>query len=104
MKRIGETKFKKELLTLLRLIFRDALFLKTALKNPQKKSLSKREEGYLLLKPELQRTQAVAQKYTTHALLYAQQQLTEAEKQLKFNTNFSQCIEICIASILEENK
>lgn len=95
VKKVGDTKNKKELLTLVRLIYRDALVLKTA-KN--------KSEEYLLLAPERARTLSVAQNYSLRALLKAQEQLTEAEKQLKFNTNFAQCIEICIASILQENK
>lgn len=93
VKKVGETKNKKELLTLIRLIYRDALVLKTA--------KSKRGE-FLLLAPERARVYEVAKKYTLRALLIAQEKLTEAEKQLKFNTNFAQCIEICMASILQE--
>ncbi|MBQ8374529.1 MAG: hypothetical protein IJX98_03010 [Clostridia bacterium] len=98
-------KHKKELLTLIRLIFRDALFLKTALRGGADKStLLRRAEKHLFLRPEKKRIESVSEKYTLRSLIFAQDKLTEAEKQLKFNANFTQCIEICIASILEENK
>lgn len=91
VKKVGEAKNKKELLTLLRLIYRDALLYKTG------------KGEYAFLTPERTRIQKVAQKLSLSALLLAQEKLTEAEKQFKFNTNFPQCIEICIASILQHN-
>lgn len=95
VKQIGETKQPKELLSALRLIFRDGLLLKTQ---------GNRAEKNLLLKAEKERTLSVANAYTERALLYAQEALSDAEKQVKFNAVFPQCIEICIAKIQKENK
>ena len=92
---VGETKYKKELLSLLRLIFRDALLVKTA--NAACKKA-------LLLKAEKDKIEKVAEKYTISALLYAQEALSSAELQVQFNAVFPQCIEICIANIREKNK
>ena len=92
-KKLGESKHKKELLSFLRLIFRDAAILKTGA-NP----------SFLLLKSERERMEKVGSRYALSALVYAQEALTQAEKQLKFNTNFTQCLEICFAKISERNK
>ena len=92
VKQIGETPHKKELLNLLRLIFRDALLIKT------------NQSAYLTLRSEKTRIEEVAELYTIHALLYAQEAISDAEKQANFNAVFSQCIEICIANIHQKNK
>lgn len=86
-KKLNDSKRKKEILSYLRLIFRDALFLKTNAKD------------YLFLKSERARVEKVAGRYALNALVYAQEGLTKAEKQLKFNTNFAQCIEILFMEI-----
>jgi DNA polymerase III gamma/tau subunit len=91
IKQIGETAEKKELLTLLRLIFRDGLLLKTG------------QTKHLTLRGEKEKIQKVADTYSVSALLYAQEAITLAEKQVKFNAVFSQCLEICMANILQEN-
>ena len=55
VKRVGETKYKKELLSLLRLIFRDALILKTSKINgvsDSGKTGKNRAEKYLMLKSD----------------------------------------------------
>ncbi len=88
VKSVGETPRKKELLNVLRLIFRDALLLKT------------QGTKHLLLPSQRERTQEVADRFTPAALLFAQSAIGEAEKQVKFNAVFSQCIEICMANIL----
>ena len=44
------------------------------------------------------------EKYTVNGLLYAQTAITEAEKQVRFNAVFPQCIELCIINIRENNK
>ncbi len=90
-KQVGETPFKRELLNLLRLIFRDALLIKSGIKK-------------LLLPSERTRTAEVANNLEKGALLFAQEAITQAEKQVKFNAVFSHCIEVCIASILAENE
>ena len=95
IKQIGETKQQKELLTILRLIFRDALLVKTA----QNKANTQNFADKILLKGEWERIQKTAKFYSAPALLYAQEAISEAEKQVKFNAVFSQCIQLCIANI-----
>ncbi len=90
-KKAGETKNKKELIALLRLIFRDAAFLKLD------------AESQLLLQPEKQRIKAVAERLDYAALLSAQERLSAVEKEITFNANFAQCIELCMARILKVN-
>ncbi len=92
-KQVGETPHKKELLNLLRIIFRDALLLKTG-----------GNEQHLLLPSERIQTGHVRDEFDFSALLYAQEAISEAEKQVKFNAIFSQCIEVCIANIVTRNK
>ena len=92
---VGETKHKKELLSLLRLIFRDALLVKTG--NTACKKV-------LLLRSEKEKMEKVAEKYTVSALLYAQEALSNAELQVQFNAVFPQCIEVCIENIRQKNK
>lgn len=87
---VGETKHKKELLSLLRLIFRDALVIKT-----QKNKADK----HLLLRFEKENLEKVTTMYEITALLRAQECLSDAEKEVNFNAIFPQCIEICIAKI-----
>ena len=95
VKEVGETKNKREFISLLRLLFRDALLVKTQGENAQ---------NYLLLRTEIQRIAEVAAAYSVPALLYAQEGLSEAEKQINFNANFAQCIELLIAKIREKNE
>ncbi|MBE7068799.1 MAG: hypothetical protein E7381_05815 [Clostridiales bacterium] len=90
VKKTGETKRKKELLFLLRTIFRDALLVKTL---PSKKDA-------LLLKPKADELTAVAEKYRAEALIYAQEEISKAEKQVFFNAYFPQCLEVLISNIL----
>ena len=102
VKRVGETKYKKELLSLLRLIFRDALILKTSKINgvsDSGKTGKNRAEKYLMLKSETERLRAISDYYRLNAL----EALSEAEKQIRFNGVFPQCLEICMAKILEQN-
>lgn len=95
VRQVGETKYSKELLNFLRLIFRDALLL-----NTQKMVANNR----LFLAGERARVQAVADKYSPATLIFAQEAITEAEKQVKFNAVFAQCIEVCISKIQTYNK
>lgn len=90
VKNVGETKYKKELLSLIRLIFRDALLVKTGEKNLA---------GAILLKSETERIKKVAAAYSLDALLYAQSAISKAELEVQFNAVFPQCIEICMATI-----
>lgn len=91
-KKLGDSKRKKELISFLRLIFRDATLIKT-----------NADPFFLLLRTDKEKTQKVATMYSLNALLYAQERLTDAEKQLKFNTNFAQCLELCFESIKKRN-
>lgn len=106
VRRVGETKYKKELVSLLRLIFRDALILKTAKINgvgQSGKTGKSRAEKYLMLRSEARRLYKISEYYRLEALLYAQEALADAEKQLRFNGVFPQCLEICMAKLLEQN-
>ena len=113
IKQIGETKHQKELLALLRIIFRDALLLKMRtmqavdsssfiqkMQTPDNRPV----DSKLLLRLEKQKLLNVSKKYTFSTLLYAQEALSNAEFQIKFNAVFSQCLEICIANILKNNE
>ncbi len=89
VKQAGETPHKRELLNLLRLICRDSLLLKSGIK------------GGLLLPAERARSKEVAMDFDESVLLFAQEELSKAEKQVKFNAVFPQCLGICIANIRE---
>ena len=92
---VGETKYKKELLSLLRILFRDSLLIKAQ---------GKKADRHLLLRFERENLEKVATMYELNSLLYAQEALSEAEKQATFNAVFPQCIEICMAKIRAKNK
>ncbi len=91
VRRVGETKNKKTLLFLLRVIFRDALLIKTL------------QGKNALLRLETERLQGVAKRFSPACLLYAQDELTKAEKEVFFNAYFPQCIEVLFAKILKFN-
>ena len=91
-KKLGDSKYKKELISFLRLIFRDATFLKSGV-----------GINSLLLRSQIEKVKKVAGRYELNALVYAQTVFTEAEKQVKFNTNFAQCIELCFEKIENQN-
>lgn len=95
VKSIGETKHKKELLALLRLIFRDALMMKMNA-SPYRSSV--------LLSLEKLKLQEVANKYSRQALLFAQEILSDAELETQFNAVFPQCVEVCITKIRKINQ
>ena len=76
------------MISLLRLIFRDASFLKLG------------KDRFLILKPEADRIRKVAEKYSASALLLAQEKLSQTEKEIVFNANFAQCIELFMAHVL----
>ncbi len=90
-KKAGATKNKKELVSILRLIFRDAAFVKLG------------EEKQLLLSPEKERISRIAQRFSYATLIHAQQRLSAVEKEVVFNANFTQSIELCMAQILTKN-
>lgn len=87
-KKLGESKRKKELISFLRLIFRDATFLKSGV-----------GLNSLLLRSQIEKVKKVADRYELNTLIYAQTVFTDAEKQVKFNTNFAQCLELCFEKI-----
>ena len=89
VKKTGETKRKKELLFLLRVIFRDATLLK---KGVQK-------ENYALLQAEMQKTEEVAKRFALSTLLYAQEEVANTEKDVFFNAVFPQALELTFAKI-----
>ena len=91
-KKAGDSKNKNQLLALLRIIYKDALLLKTG------------NEKYVSLKIETERLQKIKNMYKTSVLVFAQEAISTAEQHLKFNANFNQCIEVCMASILQKNK
>ncbi len=91
----GEIKNKRELLSLISLIYRDALVLKT-----EKRGVKK---SRMLLRVEEKRIRQVSNEHTLHALVKAQELITEAEKQLKFNAYFPQCLEMLLIRIRQEN-
>lgn len=91
-KRAGDGKHKNELLALLRVIYKDALLMKSG------------NEQYISLKTEKVRLKKISERYKLSTLTFAQTALSEAERQVKFNANFNQCIEVCVASILQKNR
>ena len=95
VKSVAETKYQRELISTLRLILRDALLLKSGISNAN---------NFVLLRSEREKLQEVATMYALKALIYAQTALSDAEKQVKFNAVFPQCIELCIAKIRAENE
>ena len=78
VKKVGESKRKKELLSLLRIVFRDALVLKTAALQTGGASLAQQ----ISLKLEISRLQAVAKAYSLSALVFAQEAISKAEKEI----------------------
>ena len=93
VKKVGDTKRKRELLSLLRILFRDGLLCKTG-------TLQKS----VLLKSETIRLQAIANAYSLSALVYAQEAISEAEKDVAFNAYFPQCVELLLAKIQRKGK
>lgn len=91
VKRLGETKRKKELLSLLSLVFRDALVYKTAVGG----------KNAVALRAEINRIKAVADKYSARALMDAQTLICKAQREVFFNAVFPQCLETLIAKIYE---
>jgi DNA polymerase-3 subunit delta' len=88
-KKIGEAKRKKELLFLLRVIFRDATLIKGGLG----------AKGYTLLQAEQDNVVAVANAFSLSTLVYAQEKITQAEMDVYFNAVFPQCIELLFADL-----
>lgn len=100
VKKVGDTKRKKELLSLLRILFRDALLLKTASLQTGNASLLQN----LSLKSEISRLQTLAKTYSLPALVFAQEAISKAEKEITFNAYFPQCVELLVASVQAKGK
>lgn len=88
IKKIGETKKKKELLSLLRLVFRDALLVKTGA-----------GDKHIFLQAERVRLEKTAERYTSAALIKAQEYIAKAETETTFNAVFPQCLEVLMSNI-----
>ncbi len=101
VKKAADIKYKKEFLSFLKLVFRDAFLYKAKTHDVSFGSLG---ESYLFLPTEKDKVRAISENYSLSALLYAQEALTEAEKEVFFNANFPQCIEIALSKILWKNK
>ena len=93
IRKLGETKHKKTLLFLLRVIFRDATLIKML--------PSARKD--VLLQSQISSLTQVADKFTLPTLLFAQDELSRAEQQTFFNAVFAQCLEVLLAKIYENN-
>ncbi len=89
VKKHGDTPHKKDVFTLLRTIFRDALLLKSGAGT----------EKDVVLKTELERVKKVVNSYTVGTLTQAQSFLSKAEKDVFFNVPFAQAVEICMANL-----
>ena len=99
VKNLGDTKRKKELLSLLRILFRDALLLKTATVKGGGALAEK-----ISLKTEISRLQALANAYALPTLVFAQEAVSKAEKEIAFNAYFPQCVELLMASVQAKGK
>ena len=99
VKKSGETKRKKELLSFLSLLYRDALFVKKAEENVKNGDVFKTN---VLLKSERENLKKIAEKYSVSALIKAQSLIADAERQVAFNAVFPQCLELLITSIQNE--
>lgn len=93
IKKVGETKRKKELLSLISLIFRDALIIKS----------QGAENKRVFLQAERENLQKVASRYSFTALIKAQEYIVQAEEEVFFNAVFNQCLETLMAKIYKEN-
>lgn len=91
IRRIGETKRKKELFSLLRLILRDGLIVKANLKKER-----------LFLRAEQERIAQIANRYSLSALVFAQERILQAERENVFNATFPQCLETMVAEIVNK--
>ena len=105
VKKISEIKYKKEFLALLRLIFRDALVIKSARQTGiyafEKPSTA--FEKYLLLATEKSNVERVANAYKIETLLFAQEAISAAEKEIFFNAAFAQCMQLLVSKIIVKN-
>ncbi|MGN1053404.1 MAG: hypothetical protein ACI4SH_08470 [Candidatus Scatosoma sp.] len=99
IRQYGDTKYKKELLSLLKILFFDALILKAeqnGLKMPSSDCCRKTESA---VETSPSDSCNLAKAYTFGGLIKAQEILTEAEKQLYFNGVFPQILEVALRRI-----
>ncbi len=82
---------KGEFVALVKRFYRDILFLKTG-------------QDYVKDIENGARLQALAKTLKTKTLVFALDTLTEAEKQLTFNANLCQCMEVALYKIYKENQ
>lgn len=81
---------KGEFISLLRRIYRDILFLLT--KQPY------------ATKAETERTKLLTKDFTPASAIFALEVFAEAEKQLAFNANLAQCVEVALLKIDKEKQ
>lgn len=86
-RKYAETKYKKELVSLLRMILRDALVLKSGQDTP------------LLVPFQREKTAKVAGVYAFNELFDGQKALSRVERDLRFNGVFAQAIELFLLSM-----
>ena len=101
VKQYGETKYKKELLSLLKIVFFDALLLKTNQNGANQPSgfETKARLSGMIGQTDLS---SIAKSFSLGGLLKAQQILSDAEKQLYFNGVFPQILEVSLLRIQGE--
>lgn len=97
VKKYGDTKYKKDFLSLLKIVFFDALRLKS-------KQEGKGDLRFSPVQSEMRNLQLLTSKHTYAQLIEAQQILSNCEKQLYFNGNFAQVLELALAKIKESNE
>ena len=104
VKKISEIKYKKEFLALLRLIFRDAAVIKSARQTGlyafKNAGLA---QSHLLLTTEKSNVERVVGAYKLETLLFAQEAISAAEKEIFFNASFAQCMQLLMSKILVKN-
>ena len=93
-KKIAEKTDKERLITILEVIFRDAAFL--AVKNGL--------DAYLPATFYQKEMEKLAKTYPVGVLLDFQKRLRETKKQIKFNANFPQCLQLLFVWLIEKRK
>lgn len=91
VKSCSETKYKKELLSLLKIVFSDAVKCRMTMRGETDAFRGKQFD---------ENVARISSQYSYSAMLKAQEILSEAEKQLYFNGVFPQIIEIALSKII----
>lgn len=81
---------KKELVALISSMYRDMLFYRMG------------QDGYALMRGQSARLKALAGEFTPAVLVFALDRMSEAEKELTFNANLVQCMEVSLLKIYKE--